>query len=93
MKKVVLPIALILAVAYVVFAQLGKQQESYNQSIKGQTLSLPNLEAIENERIKLIEMVSPGVATVFTTQEVTIPNPFGDIPFGDFFGIPNTPEF
>jgi len=93
MKKVVLPIALILAVAYVVFAQLGKQQESYDQSIKGQTLSLPNLEAIENERIKLIEMVSPGVATVFTTQEVTIPNPFSDIPFGDFFGIPNTPEF
>jgi Do/DeqQ family serine protease len=93
MKKVALPIALILAVAYVVFAQFGKQQESYNQSIKGQTLSLPNLEAIENERIKLIEMVSPGVATVFTTQEVKIPNPFRDIPFGDFFGIPNTPEF
>jgi Do/DeqQ family serine protease len=70
MKKVVLSIALILAVAYVVFAQFGEQQESYNQSIKGQTLSLPNLEAMENERIKLIEMVSPGVATVFITQGV-----------------------
>lgn len=93
MKKVVFPILIVLSVAYLVFAQLGKQEEMYTQSIKTESLNFPNLQTIENERIKLIETVSPGVATVFTTQEVTVDNPFSDIPFGDFFGIPNTPQF
>ncbi len=93
MKKIVLPLLIILSVAYLVFAQLGKQEERYTQNIKAESLNLPNLQAIENERIKLIETVTPGVATVFTTQEVTVDNPFFDVPFGDFFGIPNTPQF
>ncbi len=50
------------------------------------------LKEIENERIKIIEKVAPGVATVFTVKEVKIPNPFNMPPFSDFFNkFPNIP--
>ena len=93
MKKVVLPVVIILALAFFVKAQLGKYQEGYKQNVEGRSYNFSTLEAIDNERTKLIESVSPGVATVFTTQEITVNNPFFDMPFGDFFGIPNTPQF
>lgn len=96
MKKVVLPIAIILALAFIVKAQFEKfhtEQFGYKQTIQGKSYNFPNLQAADEERIKLIESVSSGVATVFTTQEVSIQNPFYDTPFGDFFGIPNTPQF
>ncbi|WP_028950972.1 Do family serine endopeptidase [Sulfurihydrogenibium subterraneum] len=93
MKKVVLPVVIILALAFFVKAQLGKYQEGYKQNVEGRSYSFSTLEAIDNERTKLIESVSPGVATVFTTQEITVNNPFFDMPFGDFFGVPNTPQF
>ncbi|WP_457641890.1 Do family serine endopeptidase [Persephonella sp.] len=48
---------------------------------------------LEEERIKLVEKVSPGVATVFTIREVKVVNPFAGTPFGDFFGFPNEREF
>ncbi|ACO04848.1 MAG TPA: Do family serine endopeptidase [Persephonella sp.] len=48
---------------------------------------------IEEERIKLVENVSPGVATVFTIREVKMVNPFAGTPFGDFFGFPDEREF
>ena len=51
------------------------------------------MQQIEEERIKLVEKVSPGVATIFTIKEVKVVNPFAGSPFGDFFGVPNVPEF
>ena len=51
------------------------------------------MQQIEEERIKLVEKVSPGVATIFTIKEVKVVNPFAGNPFGDFFGVPNVPEF
>ena len=51
------------------------------------------LEEIEKERIKIVEKVAPGVATILTVKEVKIPNPFAGSPFSDFFGIPNQKEF
>jgi serine protease Do len=48
---------------------------------------------IEEERIKLVENVSPGVATVFTIREIKMVNPFAGTPFGDFFGFPDEREF
>jgi len=51
------------------------------------------MQQLEEERIKLVEEVSPGVATIFTIREIKITNPFARSPFGDFFGLPNTPEF
>lgn len=93
MKRLVLPIVVILIIAYVGFAQFfGKKSESFivNQQT---SQSYPNLEALEKERIDLIERASRGVVTIYTTQEVTIKNPFMDTPFGDFFGFPNQPEF
>jgi serine protease Do len=51
------------------------------------------LEEIEKERIKIVEDVAPGVATIFTVREVKIPNPFAYSPFSEFFGIPNQKEF
>ncbi|WP_456399430.1 Do family serine endopeptidase [Persephonella sp.] len=51
------------------------------------------MEKLEEERIRLVEKVSPGVATVFTVREVRIVNPFAGTPFGDFFGFPNEKEF
>ena len=51
------------------------------------------MQQLEQERIHLVEKVSPGVATIFTIKEVKIANPFAGNPFGDFFGIPNVPEF
>ena len=51
------------------------------------------LEEIEKERIKVIEEVAPGVATIFTVREVKIPNPFAGSPFSEFFGFPNQKEF
>ncbi|WP_457639923.1 Do family serine endopeptidase [Persephonella sp.] len=51
------------------------------------------MQQLEEERIKLVEQVSPGVATIFTVREVKVANPFAGSPFGDFFGIPNVPEF
>ncbi|SNZ03812.1 serine protease Do [Persephonella hydrogeniphila] len=51
------------------------------------------MQQIENERIKLVEETSPGVATIFTIKEVKVVNPFAGSPFGDFFGVPNVPEF
>lgn len=92
-KRFVLPVLIILGLAFFVKAQFGKFQEGYKQNVEGKSYSFPTLEAIDNERTKLIESVSPGVATVFTTQEITVNNPFFDMPFGDFFGIPNTPQF
>jgi len=51
------------------------------------------MQQIEEERIKLVEKVSPGVATIFTVREVKIVNPFAGNPFSEFFGLPNVPEF
>ncbi|WP_293445199.1 Do family serine endopeptidase [Persephonella sp.] len=51
------------------------------------------MQQLEEERIKLVEKVSPGVATIFTIKEVKVVNPFAGNPFGDFFGVPNVPEF
>lgn len=51
------------------------------------------LEEIEKERIKIIEKVAPGVATIFTVREIKIPNPFAGSPFSEFFGIPNQRKF
>jgi Do/DeqQ family serine protease len=93
MKKVVLPVVLILVLTFIVKAQFEKFQEGYKQSVQGKSYNFPNLQAVDEERVKLIEAVSSGVATVFTTQEITVKNPFFDMPFGDFFGIPNTPQF
>lgn len=93
MKRFVLPLILILTVSYIGIAQfLKKPQESFitNQQ---PSMNFPNLEEAERERVALIERISNGVATIYTTQEVKIQNPFFDIPFSDFFGIPNQPEF
>lgn len=51
------------------------------------------MQKIEEERIQLVEKVSPGVATIFTIREVKVVNPFAGSPFGEFFGVPNVPEF
>jgi len=51
------------------------------------------MQQLEEERIKLVEETSPGVATIFTIKEVKVVNPFAGSPFGDFFGVPNVPEF
>ncbi|NPA17412.1 Do family serine endopeptidase [Persephonella sp.] len=51
------------------------------------------MQQLEEERIKLVEKVSPGVATIFTVREVKIANPFAGNPFGEFFGLPDVPEF
>ncbi|MEZ0323964.1 MAG: Do family serine endopeptidase [Hydrogenothermaceae bacterium] len=93
MKKFVLPIIVILAVTYIGLAQFSAKLGKSFVVNDGPSLSSPTLEAQEKERIALIEKVSNGVATIYTTQEVKVPNPFFDIPFGDFFGIPNQPEF
>ncbi len=51
------------------------------------------LQKMDREIVGIVDEVSPGVATIFTVQEVKIPNPFADLPFRDFFGIPNPKEF
>lgn len=35
------------------------------------------------------EEVTPTVVTIFTEQKVKVKNPFGDFPFGEFFGFPS----
>ncbi|MBK3331866.1 Do family serine endopeptidase [Persephonella atlantica] len=51
------------------------------------------MQQLEQERIQLVDRVSPAVATIFTIREVKVVNPFAGSPFGEFFGIPNVPEF
>jgi len=97
MKKIVPAILVIFAVFYFVKAQFTKEKSVFENPSSPAPQSYPALEQIEQERIKLVESVSPGVATIFTVQEITVPNPFADIPFdipfGDFFGIPNDKQF
>ncbi|MEJ5172658.1 MAG: Do family serine endopeptidase [Hydrogenothermaceae bacterium] len=93
MRKFVLPLLAILTIAYIGFAQFSAKFGKSFVMNNNPSLTYPNLEAEEKERIALIEKVSNGVATIYTTHEVKIQNPFFDMPFGDFFGIPNQPEF
>lgn len=92
-KKFIIPLTLILTFAYIGFGQFLKKGDSSFVVNQQPSQSSPNLEAVERERIALIEKASNGVATIYTTQEVKVVNPFFDIPFGDFFGMPNQPEF
>lgn len=93
MKKFLLPAAVVLGIAYVGVGQFTKKPDGSFMTNQQPSMSFPNLEAAERERIALIDRVSNGVATIYTTQEVRVRNPFFDIPFGDFFGVPNQPEF
>lgn len=92
-KRVLLPVVLILVTVYIGMGQFLKKPEGSFVTNQQPSMNFPNMEAVERERISLIEKVSNGVVTIYTTQEVRIQNPFFDIPFGDFFGIPNQPEF
>lgn len=92
-KRVLLPVVLILVTVYIGMGQFLKRPEGSFVTNQQPSMNFPNMEAAERERISLIEKVSNGVVTIYTTQEVRIQNPFFDIPFGDFFGIPNQPEF
>ncbi len=51
------------------------------------------LKQFDREVVELVKKVSPGVVTIFTIREVKVPNPFFDIPFGEFFGFPEEREF
>lgn len=93
MKRFLLPVVVILAVVYISIGQFLRKPEGSFAINQQPSMTFPNLEAAERERISLIEKVSNGVATIYTTQEIKIKNPFFDMPFGDFFGIPNQPEF
>lgn len=83
-KRVLLPVVLILVTVYIGMGQFLKKPEGSFVTNQQPSMNFPNMEAVERERISLIEKVSNGVVTIYTTQEVRIQNPFFDIPFGDF---------
>ena len=51
------------------------------------------LKQFDKEIVNIVDNVSPGVVTIFTVREVSVPNPFRDLPFGEFFGFPQDRDF
>ncbi|NPA52612.1 MAG: Do family serine endopeptidase [Aquificae bacterium] len=51
------------------------------------------LKQFDREIVDIVEDVSPAVVTIFTIREVKVPNPFRDLPFGEFFGFPPDRDF